>query len=91
MVSKSKESKIFGESGLPHSISNSFFPELNRQNTPENISKSETRQAEIFRIITEIHSILLRRSNLTARQKWNYCKRQRFLMKTYLKNLLEKL
>ena len=91
MTSKSKESNIFGRSELPSSISNSFLPKLDRQEISENISKSETTESEILRIITEIHSILLKRFNLTDRQKWNYCKRQRLLMKAYLKNLLEKL
>ena len=42
-------------------------------------------------MIKEIYFILKKSENLTQKQKFDYCNRQRFFMKLYLRRISEKL
>jgi hypothetical protein len=45
---------------------------------------------DYLEIIKEIHRILLECSNLTYKERYDYCNSQRYFMKAYLKKLTEK-
>ena len=60
-------------------------PEINQDNyIIKKFEKSRTQNLEILNIIKEI---LEKYPNLTDKQKIDYCKNQRTLIKLYLKNL----
>lgn len=44
---------------------------------------------ENFSILQKIHSILINCSNMTQKQKREFCENERFFMKQFLKKLLE--
>ena len=52
--------------------------------------KFEDEFYEYLEIVKEIHKILLEYSNLTYKEKFDYCNSQRYFMKAFLKKLIEK-
>ncbi|NVM34446.1 MAG: hypothetical protein HWN81_02550 [Candidatus Lokiarchaeota archaeon] len=88
------ESAIFHDYYLQKSInseSKSFISGLKKD---FNLRLEETTESIIdnyFNMIKEIHFILKKSEDLTQKQKFDYCNRQRLFMKLYLHRISEKL
>lgn len=67
-----------------------FYDEEIDKHFKDNIEQKDFKD-ENFVLITEIQSVLQNCSNLTDKQKLDYCNSQRYFMKLYLKEINKKL
>jgi hypothetical protein len=88
------ESVIFTDQHLQksnYSKSKSYRNGLYKDINHNSIDPYEKVTANHFDLIQKIHSILKNSQDLTQKQKYDYCKNQRFFMKLYLKRISDKL
>ncbi len=81
-------SSQIGEKELTLNLKNLFYKEevnIEIKNEFESVSVEETNDNLI--ILNEIKAILQNCSNLTDKEKLEYCNSQRFFMKLYLKEI----
>ena len=88
------ESAIFNDYYLQKSINFESKSFINRLKKDFDLKYEQTTKRIIdkhFNMIEEIHFILKNSENLTQKQKFDYCNRQRLFMKLYLHRISEKL
>ena len=81
-------SSQIGEKELTLNLKNLFYEDevnIEIKNDFENVNEEKTNDNLI--ILNEIKAILQNCSNLTNKQKLEYCNSQRFFMKLYLKEI----
>ena len=81
-------SSNLGKSEPVLNIKNLFYE--NKPHIVENKKKAQNAENKVndhFLILKEIESILHNCSNLTYKQKMDYCLSQRYFMKTYLREI----
>lgn len=81
-------SSQIGEKELTLNLKNLFYEDevnIEIKNDFENVNEEKTNDNLI--ILNEIKAILQNCSNLTDKQKLEYCTSQRFFMKLYLKEI----
>lgn len=65
--------------------------QLKRAREGDLSNKLKDKNGRVLKIMTQIHFLLLNHSNLTNEKKLSYCEGQRYLMKKYLKRILNNL